>query len=200
MMGLASLDPVLTLPGGGQVRLATHEWASGAVDPRGHELLASFELRDGLPCWRWRVGEVVLERRLAMRQGHASVAVVHTLLAGGPVGLTVEAAVHLAGRARRARLAQRTEDRPYGRRSQWSRTPTGSLGRASTPTREWYVGAHHREEAARGLAAAEDLLRVGRFTARLDVGETLDVSAWAGDLAVAPPPAARGDRGRRGSQ
>ncbi len=50
----------------------------------------AFEWRDGLPCWRWRVGEVVLERRIAMRHGHPSVAVVHTLLAGGPVELTVE--------------------------------------------------------------------------------------------------------------
>ena len=34
-MALAALDPVLTLPSGTRVRLGTHEWSGGAVDPRG---------------------------------------------------------------------------------------------------------------------------------------------------------------------
>ena len=57
----------VTLPSGARVRLGTHEWASGAVDPRGFELLERFDLVDGLPRWRWRIGDVVLERELAMR-------------------------------------------------------------------------------------------------------------------------------------
>ncbi len=67
--------PVVTLPSGAPGRLATHEWASGACQPRGHELLERFELVDGLPRWRWRVGDVVLERELAMRHGRPSLAV-----------------------------------------------------------------------------------------------------------------------------
>jgi hypothetical protein len=90
-LGLAALDPVLTLSSGATVRLGTHEWADGAVAPGGHELLASFELVDGLPSWRWRVGAVVLERTLAMEHGRSSVAVVHRLLTGGPVSLRLEA-------------------------------------------------------------------------------------------------------------
>src|SRR3954468_6161043 len=50
MLGLVALDPVLVL-GDVRIRLATHEWAGGLVDPRGHELLAEFELDDGLPRW-----------------------------------------------------------------------------------------------------------------------------------------------------
>jgi uncharacterized protein YndB with AHSA1/START domain len=65
-LGLAALDPIVTLPGGASVRLATHEWADGTIAPRGHELLAGFELVDGLPRWRWRIGDVVLEREIAM--------------------------------------------------------------------------------------------------------------------------------------
>jgi predicted glycogen debranching enzyme len=56
---------------------------------------------------------------------------------------------------------------------------------------EWYLGVHHREEAARQLVAEEDLLRVGRFRQHLDIGDSLDVTAWAGDLDTAPPPAER---------
>lgn len=71
-LGLASLDLSVTLPSGARIRLSTHEWASGAVEPRGHELLERFDLTDGLPRWRWRIGEVVVERELAMRHGAPS--------------------------------------------------------------------------------------------------------------------------------
>src|SRR6266536_1815587 len=54
-LGLAALDPVLVLPGGGRVRLGVHEWSDGTVSPAGHELLERFDLDDGLPRWRWRV-------------------------------------------------------------------------------------------------------------------------------------------------
>src|SRR5262252_8652613 len=90
MLALAALDPVLTLPSGARLRLACHEWSSGAVDPTGHALLESFELRDGLPIWRWRVGEVVLERVVAAWYGHPAITVEHRLVAGGPVTLSLE--------------------------------------------------------------------------------------------------------------
>src|SRR5262249_42837820 len=55
-VALVTLDPVLTLPSGARVELATHEWASGAVAPRGYLLLATFDQTDGVPRWRWRGG------------------------------------------------------------------------------------------------------------------------------------------------
>src|SRR5436853_2672351 len=57
-VALASLDPTLIV-GDRRVRLATHEWASGAVDPTGYVHLATFELAYGVPRWRWAVGDVV---------------------------------------------------------------------------------------------------------------------------------------------
>ena len=99
-LGLASLDPVVTLASGAEVRLATHEWASGAVAPSGHELLESFDLDDGLPRWRWRIGDVVIERELAMAAGASCLGVVHRLVAGSPVGLAARCRGHVAGRAR----------------------------------------------------------------------------------------------------
>src|SRR5439155_3684548 len=85
MMGLASLDPVLVL-GDRRVRLAVHEWAGGAVDPDGYVHLATFELVDGVPRWRWAVGDVVLEREVAMVRGRPAVGVVRRVVrAPGPV-------------------------------------------------------------------------------------------------------------------
>src|SRR4051794_1225451 len=85
-LGLAALDAVLTLPSGALVRLGTHEWASGAVEPRGHQLLASFELVDGLPSWRWRGGAGGVERTLAVQQGRAGGGVPHPPPPRGPGG------------------------------------------------------------------------------------------------------------------
>src|SRR2546429_2213092 len=79
MLGLASLDPVL-VAGDRRIRLAVHEWAGGAVDPSGHLQLASFDLDDAVPRWRYSVGDIVLERDLAAVHGRPAVAVVHRLL------------------------------------------------------------------------------------------------------------------------
>ena len=87
MLGLAALDPVLVL-GDARIRLATDEWGSGTVDPAGHELLASFDLEDGVPRWRWQIGGILLERELAAVHGSAAVGVVHRLVgADRPVTL-----------------------------------------------------------------------------------------------------------------
>ena len=190
-MALASLDPVLTLPSGQRVPLATHEWASGTIGPSGHELLESFELRDGLPQWRWRAGEVVLERVLAMRHGTPSVAVVYRLLAGGPVHVGVEALctwrdAHGERHAASGLAVEKTADGVV------VEDAYRVAGPGFEPDGQWYLGAYHREEAERGLNPTEDLFRVGRFEATLDDGEAIEISAWAGDaaeLASAPPPA-----------
>src|SRR5690242_14714955 len=91
-VGLVALDPVLSLPSGAVVRLGVHEWASRMVNPAGHRLLERFELVDGLPRWRWRLGEVVVERSLAMEHGRPSLGVVHRVVAApAPVRLSLEA-------------------------------------------------------------------------------------------------------------
>ena len=189
-LALASLDPVLTLPSGAVVRLGTHEWAGGAVEPRGHELLASFELVDGLPRWRWRVGDVVLERELATAHGRPGVAVVHRLLTGGPVSLRLEALctwrdVH----------GERTADGPP---PEVAATADGCAVAGAYRLRgpdfraagQWFRGVRHREEAARGLTPQEDLWYAGSFHAELrQPGATASVTAWADPAGAPPPPA-----------
>src|SRR4029077_14968336 len=62
MLALAALDPTLVV-GERRVRLAVHEWGSGAVDPQGHLHLESFRLEEGVPTWRWSLGDILLERQ-----------------------------------------------------------------------------------------------------------------------------------------
>lgn len=189
-LALVALDPVLTLPSGNTVQLGVHEWASGALAPAGHELLERFELVDGLPRWRWRIGDVVLERELAMVYGQPSLAVVHRLVAAPePVTLTLEALCTW----RDAHGERRAGNGPV----RMTATVDGAViedayrlaGPGWQPAGEWYLGVYAREEAARGLTAVEDLWCAGRFAARLAPGEAIEVSAWAGDLATRPAPA-----------
>jgi predicted glycogen debranching enzyme len=189
-LGLAGLDPTVVLPSGARVRLGAHEWSSGVVDPRGFELLERFDLVDGVPRWRWRIGDVVIEREIAMAYGRSCVAVVHRLVSGGPVRLDLSAActwrdVH----------GERRADGPTPRleAADGGAVVEGAFRLAGpdwTPEGQWWLGVRHREEAARGLNPDEDLWYAGRFAGALDnPGDTVSVLAWADDLADEPAPA-----------
>ena len=185
MMGLVAIDPVL-VAGDSRYRLATDEWGDGSVDPRGHELLASFELDRGVPRWRWQVGDIVVERELAMAHGRAAVGIVHRLIR--------------SDRAVRLELTPLCTWRSiHGERFAGSdpRIESTSGGfafeeayRVSGPgwalTGEWYRSVRWREEAARGLGDREDVWAAGRFCAGLEVGQEIEITAAAapftGDL------------------
>ncbi|UWZ46896.1 glycogen debranching enzyme family protein [Dactylosporangium matsuzakiense] len=180
-LALVALDPVLTLPSGAEIELAVHEWAGGATSPAGHTLLERFDMVDGLPRWRWRIGPVVIERELAMVHGRAHVGVVHRVLsAPGPVTLSLKALVtwrDAHGERTAAGPAPRVEAHDGGA------VVEGSFrlrGPGFEQISQWYRGAYARAEAERGLPAAEDLWCAGRFTERLEPGEAIAVEAWTG--------------------
>ncbi|SCL36765.1 glycogen debranching enzyme, putative [Micromonospora rhizosphaerae] len=189
-VGLVSLDPAVTLPSGDRVRLGAHEWSSGIVDPRGFERLEQFALVDGVPRWRWRIGDVVIERELAMAYGRSCVAVVHRLVSGGPVRLDLAAVCTW-----RDAHGERRADGPAPRMEPVAggAIVEGAFRLAGpdwTPEGQWWLGVRHREEAARGLSPEEDLWYAGRFSGALDKpGDTVSVLAWADGLAEEPPPA-----------
>jgi predicted glycogen debranching enzyme len=186
MLGLAALDPVLVI-GDTRIRLATDEWADGTVDPRGHELLATFTLDRGVPRWRWQVGGFVLERELAMAHGRAAVGVVHRLVRGDrPVRLELTPlctwrSVH--------------GERSVGGVPSIDRTADGFVfegayrvaGPGWTPGGEWYRGVRWREEAARGLTDHEDLWAAGTFGVVLEPGQVLEVTAAAAPYEASLP-------------
>lgn len=198
-LALASLDPVLVL-GDRRVRLATHEWADGAVDPPGHTFLAGVELRPGSVAHRWVVGDVVVEREVAMMHGRPVVAVRHRVVrAPRPVLLEVAA----LGTWRDHHASRRVGD---GEPPRIQPVAGGAVvedrwrisGPGFVPSGIAFLGVRHREEAARGLDPTDDLWHVGTFVATLDPlarngSGCLDVLAWADEdayLAAAPPPVA----------
>lgn len=184
-LGLAALDPVVRI-GDRRIRLATHEWAGGAVDPAGHEHLASFALDEGVPRWRWDLGDVVLEREVAMGSREPTVAVVFRVLRA-PVPVELELTPLCTWRDVHG-------ERRAGGEPALAPVPDGfvfeSAYRVAGPGWEpggvWYRGVLAREEAARGLPAVEDLWAAGRFTAVVEAGGAVGVTAWAGDPGQRP--------------
>ena len=191
MVGLASLDPVLVI-GDRPYRLATHEWASGAIAPDGHTLLRGFDLDDGVPRWQWSVGSVVLEAELAPSRGRPGVGVRWRLVAAGAVAEPVHLVVEALCTWRDAHGERRAGADPT------VSTVDGGFvfedayrvrGPGYEPGGAWYRGVHYREEAARGLTPDEDLWFAGAFHATLSPGDSCEVEAWAGELTDPLPPA-----------
>ena len=189
MLGLASLDPVLFI-GERMIRLGVHEWRDGSIAPEGFVHLDSFELRDGVPRWRWAVDDVIVEAELAMMYGRPAVgASYHVVRAPGPVRLDIEAL---------CTWRDAHGDRLAGTEPSVERTNDGFRfeeayrvrGPGFDPTAAaWYRGIHHREEKARGLNATEDLWFAGRFRAELAPGRSTSIEAWADDPFLPTPPA-----------
>lgn len=177
-LGLAALDAVL-VAGDARFRLATDEWGNGTVDPRGHELLVSFDLEDGVPRWRWQIGGIVLERELAMAHGSSAVGVVHRLVSTDrPVSLELTPlctwrSVH---GERHANGAPGIEPADGGFVFEHAYRVAGG---GWEPGGAWYRDVRAREEAARGLSDREDLWAAGVFRAGLEPGACHEVTAAA---------------------
>jgi glycogen debranching enzyme len=185
-VALASLDLTVTLPSGAKVPLYTHAWASGSIEPAGHRHLETFTLGQGLPRWRWRIGDVVIERELAMRHGHPSVAVVHRVIsAPGPVGLAVAAMCtwRTAHTSRRADGPGLTVEPVSG-----GVIVDGAYrlhGPGWQPAGSWHLGVRTGPPSS---DAVEDLWHAGTFFRQAGPGGACEISAWAGTLGETPPP------------
>jgi predicted glycogen debranching enzyme len=183
MLGLGGLDTVAIVDGR-RVALATHEWADGTLAPRGHEHLASFDLDDGVARWRYDLGAVDLEVEVAMRHGRATVGVVHRVLRGS---ITLEITPLCTWRDQHG-------DRFAGADPVVDLMGDGFVfesayrvsGPDFVPAGEWYRGERHREEAARGLGATEDLWAAGTFHCHLGTGAAAGITATADLSDVAP--------------
>ncbi len=185
MLGLAAIDPIVII-GDRRISLAVHEWSSGAIDPKGHVHLESFELQDGLPRWLWTIGDVAIEREIAMDHGRASVAVVHRVLsAPGPVSLELHPLCTWRD-AHGERFANGAPGVAVAADGFLFEDAYRVAGAGYVPGGEWYRGVHYRVEAERGLGSTEDLWHAGHFAVQLEPGEAHELVAWAGAHGLPP--------------
>jgi len=165
--------------------LATHRWASGAVDPKGFLLLEDFHREGSTPVWTYALADALLERRVWMRRGENTTYIQYTLLrGGGPLELEMKALVnyrdfHSLTHAGDWRMNITPVDRGVKIQAYDGATPfyLKSSVASCEPRHEWYLGCYFAEETERGLEDREDRLFAALFRAKLEVGSSVTLIA-----------------------
>jgi predicted glycogen debranching enzyme len=176
--------------------LSANEFAGGTLNPRGFELLSTFDEQQGLPVWTYACGDARLEQRVWMADGRNTSYVRFELRhAREPVDLELRPlctyrdyhahtrggwVLEVADEPGGCRVTAFAGARPYRLltdRGEFRREP------------DWYWNFHHRAEAERGLDTVEDLFRPGTFRIRLEPGEAVTLIATA-EVEFASPAAA----------
>jgi predicted glycogen debranching enzyme len=176
--------------------LSPNEFDGGAIDPRGYVHIESFAVPDGIPTWRYAIADALLEQRIFMAPGRNQ-SWLHLRLARACAPARVELKplvnyrdLHSHSRGARPFAVDMREASCTVRAFDGARPFLLAIdaGRC-VPINEWYWNFLHREEAARGLDALEDLFVPGVFSADIAVGQSLTFTASA-ESSAQPAPAA----------
>jgi len=161
--------------------LATHRWASGAVDPQGFLLLEDFHLAGSTPVWTYALADALLEKRVWMRQGENTTYIQYTLVRGSSaLEMELKALVnyrdfHSLTHAGDWRMNIEPVEHGVKVRAFDGAAPFYLKSSAATcePHHEWFLGCFLGEETARGLNDREDRLFAALFRAKLEIGSSV---------------------------
>jgi predicted glycogen debranching enzyme len=169
--------------GDAEFALATHRWASGAVEPKGFHNIEEFRLAGTTPVWRYALGDARLEKRVFMLQGANTTYVQYTMVEGSGLlemelkGLVNYRDFHGATHAGDWRM--NVEPVEHGVRvvAFDGATPfyLMSATAACEVRHEWYRDCFLPAEKDRGLDDREDYLFAASFRATLRVGESFSI-------------------------
>jgi predicted glycogen debranching enzyme len=170
---------------GSTYALATHHWASGAIDPQGFLLLESFRLEGTIPVWTYALADALLEKRVWMKQGENTTFIHYSLSrASNTIEMDLKALVNYrdfhssthAGdwRMKIAPVEHGVMVLPFeGATPFYLKSAQASCG----PHHEWYRDCFLPKERERGLDDHEDQLLAALFQAKLNPGESLTIVA-----------------------
>jgi predicted glycogen debranching enzyme len=187
---------------GADFSLATHRWASGAVDPKGFLLIEDFHLEGSTPVWTYALADALLEKRVWMHQTENSTYIQYTLLRGsGPLELEMKAFVnyrdfHSLTHAGDWRMNIAPVEQGIKVQAFDGATPFYLKSSSATcePRHEWYLGCYFAEETERGLEDREDRLFAVLFRAKLKVGSSVTLVATIESTALVDGETARAER------
>jgi predicted glycogen debranching enzyme len=187
---------------GADFSLATHRWASGAVDPQGLLLLEDFHLTGSTPVWTYALADALLEKRVWMRQGENTIYIQYTLVRGSTaLEMELKAQVnyrdfHSLTHAGDWRMNIAPIENGVKVLAFDGATPFYLKSSAATcePRHEWYLGCFLGEETARGLSDREDRLFAALFRTRLEIGSSVVLVATTEVNALLDGETARAER------
>ena len=185
---VAAVDETVSY-GGANYELATHEWASGAIAPRGFLFIESFRLEGAMPTWTYVLGDARLEKRIWMRQGENTTYVRYTLLhAVSPVEFQAKALVnyrdfHSSTHAGDWRMQIDPAKHGVRVRAFDGATPfyLQSEEALVAPQQIWYRDCFFRVERDRGLDDREDHLFAAEFGGNLEPGKSITLVFSTGE-------------------
>jgi predicted glycogen debranching enzyme len=187
---------------GADFSLATHRWASGAVDPKGFVLLEEFHLEGSTPVWTYALADALLEKRVWMRQGENTTYIQYTLLRGSSaLEMDLKALVnyrdfHSITHAGDWRMNITPVEQGVKVLAYEGATPFYLKCSAATCElrHEWYLECNYSAETERGLSDKEDRLFAALFHTRLEVGASVTLIATTEALALPDGETARAER------
>ncbi len=172
--------------GGQSYDLSANQWSTGDIAPQGYKYLESFHLEGTVPVWRYAIGDAVLERRVWMAQGENTTYIRYNLhRALEPLTLDLKAIVNY----RSFHTITQTDDDWHMdiRRvtdgvmvTAFSQAVPFQLlmpGASAQPQHTWYQNYLLRIEAYRGLDSLDDNLHVALFSATLNPGDHITLTA-----------------------
>jgi predicted glycogen debranching enzyme len=163
--------------------LATHHWASGAIEPRGFQYIKEFRLEGAMPVWTYGVGDARLEKRVWMEQGANTTYVQYTMVQGsGSLEMELKTLVNYRdfnGATHAGDWRMNIEAIAKGMRvfAFEGATPFYLMSAEANceGRHDWYRDCLFPVERKRGLDDREDHLFAALFRAKLDVGKSLAI-------------------------
>ena len=177
---VAGLDEVIRYAGV-EYSLATHQWMSGAVDPKGFLNIESFRLEGMTPVWSYALADALIEKRVWMKYGENTTYVQYTLVRGTSAAeVQLKALVnyrdfHSATHAGDWRMKIDPVDSGVQVVAFSDAKPffLKCAGATCEPRNEWYRDCFLPVEKERGLDDHEDQLFAALFRTTLNVGASL---------------------------
>ena len=204
MQLVAALDEIVRC-GGAEFALATHLWASGAVEPKGFQHIEGFRLDGTAAVWTYAPGAARLEKRVWMQQGANTTYVQYTLLEGSaPIEMELKALVnyrdfHASTHAGDWRM--RVDPVEHGVRVvAFDGAVPFYLKSAEADCEarhEWYRDCFLAAERERGLDDREDHLFAALFRTKLRAGESCTIVSTTEETAVLDAEMARAQHAAR---
>ena len=173
--------------------LWSQRWSDGRQEPAGHRAIVAFALEGSVPCWRYAIGDALLEKRLWMQPGAHTTWVHYRLLqASRPLRLELTVLVNARchhGGAAHPPIAVRpiphgvlVEPAVAGVPPFALRCRRGDCAPAAP--HDWCCGMVLAAERERGLPDSDDHLRACRFTVELDPAEPTATLVLSTDAAA----------------
>jgi predicted glycogen debranching enzyme len=187
---------------GADFSLATHRWASGAVEPQGFLLLEDFHLEGTTPVWTYALADAFLEKRIWMHQGENTTFIQYSLVRGdNAIEMELKALVNYRDfhslthggdwKMNISAVEQGVKVIPFdGATPFYLKSPRATC----EPRHEWYLGCYFAEETRRGLSDREDRLFAALFHAKLEPGSSVTLVVSTESAASLDDETARAER------